>query len=852
MTKKIVTFIIIAFLYLLNSCSSPMNIQKENITSGIDSTEIIHSEILIGELLENSRQQYLDALEKKEKSTPSQTLFAFDSALVLINQLSYFPNIEDNEAFVELSQSIVEDYESYIESLKELPEDAPNYAVEEWMNSNLPELNSNSSDDLNKNTIIIGDFPLELNKYVEQYIEYFTGRGRQYMEYWLKRTGKYFPMMGKVFAEENVPQQLIFLSLIESGLRPEAKSWARAVGLWQFIKGTGKLYDLNVDFYVDERKDPEKATRAAARHLRDLYISLNDWYLAIASYNAGEGRIRRAQRQSGKENFWEIRSFLPRETRNYVPQYIAATIVASQPEKYGFNNIFYDTPIEYTTHKLYEAIDLAVLAKCAGISYQEMKELNPDLIQHHTPPNYPNGYELKVPKRNYESFVQNLNSVPDDAKLQYIVHIIKSGETLSSIAGKYKISIDKLTKFNNLKRNSKIYPKNKLKIPVSNISYNDFEFNTDVAQAIESDNRNGEAPYKMVINSDLEDSGKFMQIYQQNIKDSTNIIIPEDKSKISYTVKSGDNLIDLADLFQVRVSDIRNWNNLPYTTTIHVGQQINIYVPLEKYDELSKINTLSKTEKMKIIYASSGEEWIDHRIKNGETLSSIALKYGVKQSDLKLWNGLQSSRIYKGKKLKILLNGNYQGKRTSAEVTQKNSNTKFLSYKVKRGDSISEIADKYNVSTFNIRNWNNLKTNRIYAGTTLKIYTNVNEDETEILSEPKNYYIVRKGDTIADISAKFNLKIDDLMKSNNLKSDKIIIGQKLKIAKPLENNNLNINTEKVKIHVVQKGDTLGKIAEKYRVKISDLRTWNNLRKNLIKVGQEIIVYPRGSNKLASN
>ena len=464
--------------------------------------------------------------------------------------------------------------------------------------------------------------PLVLNKKVENAIHYFQGRGRRVFTKWLQRSGWYREMIVAILKEEGVPEELLYLAMIESGFNPNAKSYARAVGIWQFISSTGKAYGLTSSWWYDERRDPEKSTRAAAKHLRDLYQRFDNWYLAIAGYNYSPGKIEKRLQRYNVEEFWDLPR-LPRQTRNYVPTFIAAVHIAKNPAEYGFF-VEPETPVIYDTVTVKECVDLNVVAECVNNSFDELKRLNPALLRWCTPPDRER-WVLNIPRGSRELFLTNYSRVPDDQKLTYINHLIRRGETLSQISRKYGVNIEEIKRVNKI-RGTFIREGQVLVIPYpQNKQYAKVISKQPAVYAAEDE------PPREPVSS-----------------------VPGREKQV-HLVKTGETLWEIATRYGVEVHQIRYWNGLSSSRKIYPDQRLNIWIPAGTAPAQTTLPKKETTVPVKIPAEQSSDKGVViYTVKEGDTLWDIANRYGVSIRDIKTWNQRQSNLIKPGDELRII------------------------------------------------------------------------------------------------------------------------------------------------------------------------------------------------------
>jgi membrane-bound lytic murein transglycosylase D len=426
------------------------------------------------ELMSASWSKYLEGSKIIKGGEAEKSRQSFNEAVDIILQSSWeltsTPAL--NRFFQDLIQRIQQDESLYLLGPVKNEIQIENAVVDDLDNMNLipvtinPSLANAPFSDLAETKY---EIPITINDMVVQSLEFYLNRGRKYFVNGLLRSGQYQPLIEKVFREESIPLELMYLAQVESFFQPHAVSKAQAKGIWQFTKGTAIRYGLKVTRDVDERSDPEKSTRAAAHYLKDLFAVFKDWNLVLAAYNWGEGKVQRLIDSTGLKDFWQLvdlRRRLPEETRQHIPLIQASVILARNPEKYGLPTNL-DPPLKYTEVSVSKPIDLRAAAKILSTTIDELKKLNPALRGNTTPANYPD-YQLKVPAGTDPNTHEQLNSLPV-AKItpvsEYGYHKVKSGETLTQIAALYNVSVKDLEKANRLSSKKTIRAGAVIKVP---------------------------------------------------------------------------------------------------------------------------------------------------------------------------------------------------------------------------------------------------------------------------------------------------------------------------------------------------------------------------------------------------
>ena len=617
------------------------------------------------------------------------------------------------------------------------------------------------------------DLPVELNEHVKKWMRLLLGPYRRYLHTWIERKAAFEPMIQAELAEAGLPGELIYLSMIESGFNPHAYSHAHAAGLWQFIPSTGRMYGLKVDFWLDERRDPVLSTRAALRMLSDLHRQFGDWYLAFAAYNTGPGRVRRALAsleaegmEPGTATYWTLveRELIHRETRGYVPKLLAAAILTEHAARYGFTDLEPEPVWEADPVEIDGAVDVDVLARCAGLDEDAFRALNPALRRYATPEGVS---RLWVPTGTGEAFLAALAEVPPEARRRIVLHKVAPGESLSGIASSYGVSTASVVEANRIRNPNRLAVGQKLIIPIR-----------------------GEVPEPAVAERTEE-------------------------APASYVVRSGDTLSAIAVRFGLSEADLRAFNGIRDARGLQVGQRLVLRAPAATPAPAGKPAPAAPA-------SSSAAKPATYTVRPGDALSVIAERLGVPMAELMAANGLRdASKIGIGQVLKVPGGGgpapapsgtperytvvagdalstiaerfkvdardlarwngitDPSSLRVGQEIALRGGTASRVEpadpvrYTVRSGDALSVIAERHGVSMKAIMAENGLRdASTLRIGQVLKI---------PVASGGWSSHTVASGESLGIIARRYGVSVDDLKSWNQLRNATIFPGDVLRI-----------------------------------------------------------------------
>lgn len=517
------------------------------------------------------------------------------------------------------------------------------------------------------------NIPLVYHEVSHQFVEYFIYKKPEFTQRMMEQKNLYFPIYEKALARYKMPDELKYLSMIESGLNPTIISYAGAGGLWQFMRATGREFGLRQDAYIDERFDPEKSTEAACKYLRQLYSIFGDWEMALAAYNTGPGNVKRAMRRSGGNTFWTIYNALPRQTRSYVPQFVAIMYMMHYGEDHGIKPQNIEYPVAADTMHINGFLDLGTFASLSGVSMEEIKKLNPQLINT-VLPDHTRNFVLKVPSQKFAMMSANRLAILDsaskhtapsvllasgeDGDYRYVQkrirHTVRSGETLTSISRKYGVSISEIKSWNRIKGNTLL---------------------------------RGQG---LTIVRDIKVAAPKPVETKTAIAKATTEVNKEEKKAATQIAANEATEEEVAEATDDEPA-----------------------APVAEEKVAAKVTKPQVTAKPVV-----------HVVRRGETLTGISQRYGVGISELKELNGLSSGKILLGQKLKVSTGGKSANTSTavaSATPAKSSQTVKPVYHTVQRGDTLWTISQRYGLTIDKIKAANKIKGNNIKAGMKLLI-----------------------------------------------------------------------------------------------------------------------------------
>jgi membrane-bound lytic murein transglycosylase D len=600
---------------------------------------------------------------------------------------------------------------------------------------------------------------------VAGYVDRFQTDLRGFYGRALERSGRYVSFMETILEQQGVPADLVYLPLIESGFQTGAVSRAGAVGPWQFIRQTGRRYGLRIDQYVDERRDPVKSTEAAARYLRDLYDMFNDWHLSLAAYNTGEGNIARVLERRGADDYWDMRKrgYIVRETREYVPRFLAALQIARSPETYGFPAPE-DEPLTFDWVRVSRPLTLTRIAELCGTSVADIRELNPALTRGVVPQN---GYTVRIPKGMKRSFMQAIAELPPPAAYAASkpsrrqcsgmqddgTYCLRSGETIGAVAERYGVSAQALLKANDIRDPRRV----------------------SVGQVLAIPGYRSAASSKRHVSS----SGAF-----------------ERTAGSTHRVRAGETLGAIAARYGMTPSVLARANGMRNVNRLKVGQLLEIpgrqrttaapkvaaaapkgaSEPVAKAprrsEPVAKVPAITDPPRRSTKRA--------HTVRSGESPYAIAQRYGVDLDDLLEANGVRDARrIQVGRTL--VIPGSTATVAAAPAAAKAAAPPRANSHKVSSGETLATIAARYGVSTQQLLQANGIRdARRLQVGQTLTIPSKTSGGQ--VVRTSNATHTVRNGDTLYSIARRYGVSLDALLSANGIKNARSIRpGQTLRI-----------------------------------------------------------------------